>query len=97
MQRHYNRDAGSKSGTLWNAAISDMDQIGLRKTSLGGYAVLIVALAGLVGTTVSLAATPLLLPRVLAVVVGLLAGVVAFVVFRGGQFTKPITSETPAS
>ncbi len=66
-----------------------MDRIGLHSTTAGGYAGLLLAIAGLVGGTAALAATPSLAARGAAVVLGLVAGAVTFVVFRGGQFTDP--------
>lgn len=66
-----------------------MDQIGLQSTTTGGYAALFATVASLVGGTATLAASTSPVARVLAVVLGLLAGAISFVVFRGGQFTDP--------
>lgn len=62
-----------------------MDQIGQRRTTAAGKAMLAAAVVGLVASTVRLAAGASSASRVAAVMVGLLTGSVAYVSFRGGQ------------
>lgn len=70
-----------------------MNSIGQRSTSASGYTALLLALSGLTAATFALAAKPLLLTRTAAVLLGLLAGAVGFVVFRGGQFSQPPSAQ----
>jgi PAP_fibrillin len=64
---------------------ADMDQVGQRRTTATGWALLAAAVVGLVAGTVRLAHGASLASRAAAVVVGLLAGAIATVVWRGGQ------------
>lgn len=66
-----------------------MSAIGQQSTTPYGYATLLFALSGLFATTFALATMPLLLTRIAAVLVGLFAGAVGFVICRGGQFSQP--------
>ena len=64
---------------------AEMDQVGQRQTTATGWALLAAAVVGLVAGTVRLAHGASLVSRAAAVVVGLLAGAIATVVWRGGQ------------
>jgi hypothetical protein len=70
-------------------SVTGMSAIGQQSTTPYGYAALLFALSGLFATTFALATMPLLLTRIAAVLVGLFAGAVGFVICRGGQFSQP--------
>lgn len=71
-----------------------MDQVGLGKTTATGWAMLAAAVLGLVAGTVKLAHGASLASRAAAVVVGLLAGAIATVIWRGGQRRAPEQHQT---
>ena len=71
-----------------------MDQVGLGKTTPTGWAMLAAAVLGLVAGTVKLAHGASLASRAAAMVVGLLAGAIATVIWRGGQRRAPEQHQT---
>ena len=71
-----------------------MDQVGLGKTTATGWAMLGAAELGLVAGTVKLAHGASLASRAAAVAVGLLAGAIATVIWRGGQQRAPAQHQT---